>query len=69
MVLPAWLGAGTALKEITSSDTGLNQLREMREHWPDTFEQLLENVRHGALQRLRGWDGGSHSRDAQADCL
>jgi Cu(I)/Ag(I) efflux system membrane protein CusA/SilA len=26
---------------------------EMREHWPDTFEQLLENVRHGALQRLR----------------
>ena len=23
---------------------------EMREHWPDTFEQLLENVRHGALQ-------------------
>ena len=34
MVLPAWLGAGTALKEITSSDTGLDQLREMREHWP-----------------------------------
>jgi phosphoenolpyruvate carboxylase len=34
LVLPAWLGAGTALKEITSSDTGLNQLREMREHWP-----------------------------------
>ncbi|MCB9963905.1 MAG: efflux RND transporter permease subunit [Rhodospirillales bacterium] len=26
---------------------------EMREHWPDTFEKLLENVRHGALQRLR----------------
>jgi len=26
---------------------------EMREHWPDTFEQVLENVRHGALQRLR----------------
>lgn len=26
---------------------------EMREHWPDTFEQLLENVRHGASQRLR----------------
>lgn len=26
---------------------------EMREHWPETFEKLLENVRHGALQRLR----------------
>lgn len=26
---------------------------EMRERWPDTFEKLLENVRHGALQRLR----------------
>ncbi|MAS87177.1 MAG: CusA/CzcA family heavy metal efflux RND transporter [Micavibrio sp.] len=26
---------------------------EMREHWPDTFEGLLENVRHGAIQRLR----------------
>ena len=26
---------------------------EMREHWPDTFEKLLENVRHGAIQRLR----------------
>lgn len=26
---------------------------EMREHWPDTFEHLLENVRHGASQRLR----------------
>ncbi|MDP2205342.1 MAG: CusA/CzcA family heavy metal efflux RND transporter, partial [Alphaproteobacteria bacterium] len=26
---------------------------EMREHWPDTFEALLENVRHGAIQRLR----------------
>ena len=26
---------------------------EMRERWPDTFEGLLENVRRGALQRLR----------------
>ncbi|MCB1839876.1 MAG: efflux RND transporter permease subunit [Rhodospirillales bacterium] len=26
---------------------------EMREHWPETFEGLLENVRHGAIQRLR----------------
>ena len=26
---------------------------EMREHWPDTFEGLLENVQHGAIQRLR----------------
>ncbi len=26
---------------------------EMREHWPKTFEELLENVRHGAIQRLR----------------
>lgn len=26
---------------------------EMREHWPETFEDLLENVRHGAIQRLR----------------
>ncbi|MCB9982723.1 MAG: efflux RND transporter permease subunit [Rhodospirillales bacterium] len=26
---------------------------EMREHWPETFEALLENVRHGAIQRLR----------------
>ncbi len=26
---------------------------EMRERWPETFEELLENVRHGALQRLR----------------
>ena len=32
--LPAWLGAGTALKEITRSDNGLDQLREMRESWP-----------------------------------
>ena len=29
-----WLGAGTALKEITRSDNGLDQLREMRESWP-----------------------------------
>ena len=34
LVLPAWLGAGTALKEITRSDNGLDQLREMRESWP-----------------------------------
>ncbi|MCB1562608.1 MAG: efflux RND transporter permease subunit, partial [Alphaproteobacteria bacterium] len=26
---------------------------EMREYWPDTFEKLLNNVRRGALQRLR----------------
>ena len=26
---------------------------EMRENWPKTFEALLENVRHGAIQRLR----------------
>ncbi|PJB72826.1 MAG: CusA/CzcA family heavy metal efflux RND transporter [Alphaproteobacteria bacterium CG_4_9_14_3_um_filter_47_13] len=26
---------------------------EMREHWPDTFEKLLDNVRHGAIQRVR----------------
>lgn len=26
---------------------------QMRAHWPDTFEALLENVRHGAIQRLR----------------
>ena len=26
---------------------------EMREHWPDSFEKLLENVRNGAIQRLR----------------
>lgn len=26
---------------------------EMREHWPKTFEELLKNVRHGAIQRLR----------------
>lgn len=26
---------------------------EMRENWPKTFEDLLENVRHGAIQRLR----------------
>ena len=34
LVLPAWLGAGTALKEITRSDNGLDQLREMRASWP-----------------------------------
>ncbi|MDH5722767.1 MAG: CusA/CzcA family heavy metal efflux RND transporter [Alphaproteobacteria bacterium] len=27
--------------------------QQMREHWPETFEDLLENVRHGAIQRLR----------------
>ena len=26
---------------------------QMREHWPETFEGLLKNVRHGAIQRLR----------------
>ena len=26
---------------------------EMRDHWPVYFEDLIENVRHGALQRLR----------------
>lgn len=26
---------------------------QMREHWPKTFEDLLENVKHGAIQRLR----------------
>ena len=26
---------------------------EMRAHWPDTFESLLDNVRRGAIQRLR----------------
>ena len=26
---------------------------EMRDHWPVFFEDLIENVRHGALQRLR----------------
>lgn len=26
---------------------------QMREHWPKSFEELLENVRHGAVQRLR----------------
>ena len=26
---------------------------EMREHWPVTFEDLLKNVRHGAIQRVR----------------
>ena len=27
--------------------------QQMREHWPETFEDLLDNVRHGAIQRLR----------------
>lgn len=27
--------------------------QQMREHWPDSFEALLENVKHGAAQRLR----------------
>ena len=26
---------------------------QMRDHWPETFEDLLENVRCGAIQRLR----------------
>ncbi len=26
---------------------------EMRDHWPVYFEDIIENVRHGALQRLR----------------
>ena len=26
---------------------------EMREHWPGTFKDLLDNVRRGAIQRLR----------------
>ncbi len=26
---------------------------EMRAHWPDSFEKMIENVRHGAIQRLR----------------
>ncbi|MDY0029172.1 MAG: CusA/CzcA family heavy metal efflux RND transporter [Pseudobdellovibrionaceae bacterium] len=26
---------------------------QMRDHWPKTFGQLLENVRHGAIQRVR----------------
>ena len=26
---------------------------EMREHWPDTHKGLIENVRNGAIQRLR----------------
>ena len=27
--------------------------QQMREHWPENFSQLIENVRHGAAQRLR----------------
>ena len=26
---------------------------QMRDHWPETYEDMLENVRHGAIQRLR----------------
>ena len=27
--------------------------QEMRTHWPETFDDLIENVRRGAIQRLR----------------
>ncbi|MBL4589728.1 MAG: efflux RND transporter permease subunit [Alphaproteobacteria bacterium] len=27
--------------------------QEMRAHWPETFDDLIENVRRGAIQRLR----------------
>jgi phosphoenolpyruvate carboxylase len=34
LVLPAWLGAGAALKDLASSPEGQAQIREMRAQWP-----------------------------------
>ncbi|MEC8070940.1 MAG: phosphoenolpyruvate carboxylase, partial [Pseudomonadota bacterium] len=34
LVLPAWLGAGNALKELVNTPEGLAQIRDMRAQWP-----------------------------------
>ena len=34
LVLPAWLGAGNALKELVNTPEGLAQIRDMRTQWP-----------------------------------
>ena len=33
-MLPAWLGAGTALADIAAAPEGLNQLCDMQQNWP-----------------------------------
>jgi phosphoenolpyruvate carboxylase len=33
-LLPSWYGAGSALEDYASKDSGLNLLREMYERWP-----------------------------------
>ena len=33
-MLPAWLGAGTALSETAATSKGLDQLRDMQQNWP-----------------------------------
>ena len=33
-MLPAWLGAGTALSDTAATTEGLSQLRDMQQNWP-----------------------------------
>ena len=43
LMLPAWLGVGTALTKVASDDEGLAVLRRMAASWP-FFDDLLGNV-------------------------
>ncbi|TVQ92994.1 MAG: phosphoenolpyruvate carboxylase [Deltaproteobacteria bacterium] len=43
LMLPGWLGVGTALEAVGSSPEGLAQLRRMAKRWP-FFQDLLDKV-------------------------
>lgn len=43
LMLPAWLGAGTALEAISKEPGGLETLQEMAERWP-FFDDLLGKI-------------------------
>jgi phosphoenolpyruvate carboxylase len=41
--LPAWFGAGTALAQALKTAGGVDQVRELRDHWP-FWQTLLHNL-------------------------
>ncbi len=43
LMLPGWLGVGTALAEILQTPDGLNRLRDMAQRWP-FFDDLLAKI-------------------------
>ena len=43
LMLPGWLGAGTALGHYVATPGGLDVLKRMAQHWP-FFDDLLSNI-------------------------